>query len=93
MSPRSCPISPGSRRVTVRGVASVAQLSCPGCETTLLVLPEVVANVLEVRAERLRDVLGGLEYNSGDRFTVADQEGFFLCPRCSMSGCATEARA
>ena len=77
----------------MRAVASVAQLRCPGCETTLLVLPEVVASVLEVRADRLRDVLGGLEYKSGDRFTVADQDGFFLCPRCSMSGCATEARA
>jgi hypothetical protein len=76
----------------VRAVASVAQLRCPGCETTLLVLPEVVASVLEVRADRLREVLANLEYKSDDRFTVADQEGFFLCPRCSMSGCATESR-
>jgi hypothetical protein len=53
----------------------------------------VVANVLDVRADRLRDVLGGLDDKSGDRFTVADQDGFFLCPRCSMSGCATEVRA
>ena len=77
----------------MRRVSSVAQLRCPGCETTLLVLPEVVAGVLEVRADRLRDVLGGLEYNGGDRLTVADQEGFFLCPRCSMSGCAIDVRA
>lgn len=71
---------------------SVAQLRCPGCETTLLVLPEVVASVLDVRADTLRDALGDLDDKSGDRFTVADQEGFFLCPRCSMSGCATEVR-
>jgi hypothetical protein len=76
----------------VRAVASVAQLRCPGCETTLLVLPEVVASVLDVRTDALREALGGLDHKSGDRFTVADQDGFFLCPRCSMSGCATEAR-
>ncbi len=76
----------------MRAVPSVAQLRCPGCETTLLVLPEVVASVLAVQTDALREVLGNLDDKSGDRFTVADQEGFFLCPRCSMSGCATEVR-
>jgi len=91
MSPRSCPTH--CNRDTVRAVPSVAQLRCPGCETTLLILPVVVASVLEVRADVLREVLANLLGKGGQRFTVADQEGFFSCPRCSMSGCATEVRA
>jgi hypothetical protein len=76
----------------VRAVPWVAQVHCPGCETTLLVLPEVVASLLDIRTDALRDVLGDLGDTSGDRFTVADHDGFYLCPRCSMRGCATEIR-
>ena len=73
----------------MRAVPSVAQVHCPGCETMLLVLPEVLASDLDVRSDALREALND---KSGDRFTVADHEGFFDCPRCSMRGCAPELR-
>jgi DNA-directed RNA polymerase subunit RPC12/RpoP len=74
-------------------VLSVAHVNCSACETRVLVLPEVVASSLDVRQDALRDVLGGLDDRSGARFTVADQDGGFVCPQCSMPGCAPEIRA
>jgi hypothetical protein len=74
-------------------VPSVAQVNCSGCRATLFVLPEVVASVLDVPQYVLGGVLGELRDKSGDRFTVADQDGSFACPHCSMPGCAPEIRS
>jgi len=73
-------------------VRSVAQVNCSACETRLLVLPEVVASTLDVGRDALRVVLGDLDDRSGARFTVADQDGGFVCPQCSMPGCAPDIR-
>jgi hypothetical protein len=58
----------------------------------LIVLPGSLTTALDVDRSALSDALRDLHDKNGSRYTVADHDGSFQCPRCSMPGCAPESR-
>jgi hypothetical protein len=69
-------------------VPSVAHVRCSGCETPLVILPASVAILVRADHETLREILAQLEDANGDKYTLAEADGSFACPACTMPGYA-----
>jgi hypothetical protein len=75
-----------------RTVRAVAHVRCSGCERALVVMPAMLAEFVGADRGALTELLGELEDKHGNRYTLAEPDGAFVCPACAMPGCALSAR-
>jgi hypothetical protein len=73
-------------------VPSVALRRCSGCEAALAVLPDSLARATNADRVELTKLLAELDDDRGTRYALAEPDGSFACPICTMPGYAVSAR-